>query len=42
LDDGLAKKKPSKIGKDAFGGKTVFFDSSLENDVEMLENDTKH
>lgn len=43
LDDGISKIKQSKIGKDAFGGKSVFFDGlKLENDVEMTEKDTKH
>ena len=42
LDEGVSKPKPSKIGKDAFGGKTVFFDSPLENDVEISEMTTKH
>jgi hypothetical protein len=43
LDDGITKVKQSKIGKDAFGGKSVFFDGlKLENDVEMTEKDTKH
>jgi hypothetical protein len=26
LDDGFSKTKASKIGKDAFGGREVFFD----------------
>ena len=43
LDDGVSKTKTSKIGKDAFGGKSVFFDGlKLENDVEVTEKDTKH
>lgn len=43
LDDGITKKRPSKIGKDAFGGKTVFFqDMKLEDDVEVSDKDTKH
>lgn len=43
LDAGVLKQKQSKIGKDAFGGKSVFFDGlKLENDVEMTEKDTKH
>lgn len=43
LDDGVGKTKTSKIGKDAFGGKSVFFDGlKLENDVEVTEKDTKH
>ena len=43
LDDGISKKRPTKIGKDAFGGKSVFFDGlKLENDVEVCEMDTKH
>ena len=43
LDDGVSKTKVSKIGKDAFGGKSVFFDGlKLENDVEVTEKDTKH
>ena len=43
LDDGVSKVKQSKIGKDAFGGKSVFFDGlKLENDVEVTEKDTKH
>jgi len=43
LDEGVNKTKVNKIGKDAFGGKSVFFDGlKLENDVEMTEKDTKH
>ena len=43
LDDGVSRTKQSKIGKDAFGGKSVFFDGlKLENDVEVTEKDTKH
>ncbi len=43
LDAGISKQKQNKIGKDAFGGKSVFFDGlKLENDVEMTEKDTKH
>jgi len=43
LDEGINKVKQSKIGKDAFGGKSVFFDGmKLDNDVEMTEKDTKH
>lgn len=43
LDDGVTRVKQSKIGKDAFGGKSVFFDGlKLENDVEVTEKDTKH
>jgi hypothetical protein len=43
LDDGYSKQKQNKISKDAFGGKSVFFDGiKLENDVEMTEKDTKH
>ena len=43
LDEGIEKKRPSKIGKDAFGGKSVFFDGlKLENDVEVSDKDTKH
>ena len=43
LDTGFEKKKLSKIGKDAFGGKSVFFDGlKLEGDVEVTEKDTKH
>lgn len=43
LDDGTERKKPNKIGKDAFGGKSVFFDGQkLESDVEVTEKDTKH
>lgn len=43
LDDGFSRSKVSKIGKDAFGGKSAFFDGNkLENDVEVTEKDTKH
>lgn len=43
LDEGIDKKRPSKIGKDAFGGKSVFFDGlNLSGDVEVTEKDTKH
>ena len=43
MDDGLTTKRPIKIGKDAFGGKSVFFDgNALENDVELSQNNTKH
>ena len=43
LDDGFSRHKQSKIGKDAFGGKSAFFDGNkLENDVEVTEKDTKH
>ena len=43
MDEGIEKKRPSKIGKDAFGGKSVFFDGlKLENDVEVSDKDTKH
>jgi hypothetical protein len=41
IDDGINKEKKSSIGKDAFGGKTVFFDGPPA-DVQMIENDTKH
>ena len=41
LDEGINKEKKSQIGKDAFGGKAVFFDGPPA-DVQMTENDTKH
>jgi hypothetical protein len=41
IDDGITKEKKSSIGKDAFGGKTVFFDGPPA-EVQMVENDTKH
>ena len=41
LDDGFSRHKQSKIGKDAFSGKSVFFEM-LNNDVEVTEKDTKH
>ena len=43
LDDGFTKTKQSKIGKDAFGGREVFFDGlELSNDLAMQEKETKH
>ena len=43
LDDGISKVKQSKIGKDAFGGKEVFFDGlTLAAESSVQEKDTKH
>ena len=43
LDQGIKNVRPSAIGNNAFGGKTVFFDGmSLQNDVEVTDKETKH
>ena len=43
LDPGLGKKRASKIGKDAFGVTSVFFDSiKLDDQIASSAKDTKH
>ena len=43
LDKGFGKTKASKIGKDAFGGATVFFEGlELDENVAMKPKDTLH
>ena len=43
LDPGFGKKKVSKIGSDAFGGRTVFFDGvQIDPNTMMQMRDTLH
>lgn len=43
LDPGFGKTKESRIGKDAFGGRTVFFDGAhLDANTMMQPKQTLH